>query len=74
LPLAREHERRRLSSLAVVPVLGMSRLTDEAVSTALSIGDEVGFVLERAIQRGTADVVIYRLRFRLSTMTRPDVG
>jgi hypothetical protein len=28
-----------------------------------------GFVLERAIQRGTADVVICRLRFRLSTMT-----
>ena len=28
-----------------------------------------GFVLERAIQRGTANVVICRLRFRLSTMT-----
>ena len=27
-----------------------------------------GFVLERAIQRGTTDVVICRLRFRLSTM------
>jgi hypothetical protein len=142
----------RLRSLAVVPVRGMSRLTAEAVSAALSIGDEVvavtvcyadpadtevdatfrdqweawhpnvplitlrtshralgppiveylraledaeryqrlvvlipevaparpwqrilqnqrGFVLERAIQRGTADVVICRLRFRLSTMT-----
>jgi amino acid transporter len=31
----------RLSSLAVVPVAGLSRLTAEAVSTALSIGDEV---------------------------------
>ncbi len=31
----------RVSSLAVVPVRGMSRLTAEAVSTALSIGDEV---------------------------------
>jgi hypothetical protein len=143
---------RRLSSLAVVPVRGMSRLTAEAVSAALSIGDEVvavtvcfadpadtevdatfreqweawhpnvplitlrtshrslgppivdylrvledteryqrlvvlipevaparpwqrilqnqrGFVLERAIQRGTAGVVICRLRFRLSAMT-----
>jgi hypothetical protein len=29
-----------------------------------------GFVLERAIQRGTADVVICRLRYRLSTMAR----
>jgi amino acid transporter len=143
----------RRSSLAVVPVRGLSRLTAEAVSTALSIGDEVvavtvcftdpfdtqvdadfreeweawrpnvplitlrtthrslgppivdylreiedteryyrlvvlipevaparpwqrilynqrGFVLERAIQRGTADVVICRLRYRLSTMAR----
>jgi len=32
---------RRMSSLVVVPVGGMSRLTAEAVSTALSIGDEV---------------------------------
>jgi amino acid transporter len=32
---------RRLSSMVVVPVGGMSRLTAEAVSTALSIGDEV---------------------------------
>jgi amino acid transporter len=32
---------RRLSSLVVVPVGGMSRLTAEAVSVALSIGDEV---------------------------------
>jgi amino acid transporter len=32
---------RRLSSLVVVPVGGMSRLTSEAVSSALSIGDEV---------------------------------
>jgi len=31
----------RLSSLAVVPVAGLSRLTAEAVSTALSISDEV---------------------------------
>jgi amino acid transporter len=143
----------RLSSLAVVPVRGMSRLTAEAVSAALSIGDEVvavtvcfadpadtevdaafrddweawhpnvplislrtshrslgppiveylrtleeaeryqrlvvlipevapdrpwqrilqnqrGFVLERAIQRGTQGVVICRLRFRLTTMTQ----
>jgi amino acid transporter len=28
-------------SLVVVPVVGLSRLTDEAVSTALSLGDEV---------------------------------
>ena len=144
---------QRGNSLAVVPVRGLSRLTAEAVSTALSIGDEAvavtvtyadpadtevdaafreqweawhpnvplitlrtshralgppivdylreieqtkryyrlvvlipevaperpwqrllynqrGFVLERAIQRGTTDVVICRLRFRLSTMTR----
>ena len=32
---------RRLSSLVVVPVGGMSRLTAEAISAALSIGDEV---------------------------------
>jgi amino acid transporter len=32
---------RRLNSMVVVPVGGMSRLTAEAVSTALSIGDEV---------------------------------
>jgi amino acid transporter len=32
---------RRLTSMVVVPVGGMSRLTAEAVSTALSIGDEV---------------------------------
>jgi amino acid transporter len=32
---------RRLSSLVVVPVGGMSRLTAEAISSALSIGDEV---------------------------------
>ena len=32
---------RRLSSLVVVPVGGMSRLTSEAISSALSIGDEV---------------------------------
>jgi amino acid transporter len=32
---------QRRSSLAVVPVAGLSRLTAEAVSTALSIGDEV---------------------------------
>ena len=32
---------RRLSSLVVVPVGGMSRLTAEAVSAALSIGDEI---------------------------------
>ena len=32
---------RRLSSLVVVPVGGMSRLTAEAISVALSIGDEV---------------------------------
>ena len=31
----------RVSSLVVVPVAGMSRLTAEAVSAALSIGDEV---------------------------------
>jgi hypothetical protein len=32
---------QRLSSLVVVPVGGMSRLTSEAISSALSIGDEV---------------------------------
>jgi amino acid transporter len=32
---------QRLTSMVVVPVGGMSRLTAEAVSTALSIGDEV---------------------------------
>jgi amino acid transporter len=32
---------RRMSSLVVVPVGGMSRLTAQAISTALSIGDEV---------------------------------
>ncbi len=32
---------QRRSSLAVVPVGGMSRLTSEAISAALSIGDEV---------------------------------
>jgi amino acid transporter len=32
---------QRLSSLVVVPVGGMSRLTAEAISVALSIGDEV---------------------------------
>ena len=147
----------RRSSLVVVPVRGMSRLTAEAVSAALSIGDEVvavtvcygdpaetevdadfreqweawhpqvplitlaskrrslgppivdylrkaedeerfyrlvvliaevapgrpwqsilhnqrGFVLERAIQRGTSDVVICRLRFRLSTMAAQPPG
>jgi hypothetical protein len=32
---------QRTSSLAVVPVAGLSRLTAEAVSAALSIGDEV---------------------------------
>jgi amino acid transporter len=143
---------RRLSSLVVVPVGGMSRLTAEAVSAALSIGDEVvavtvcfgdpedeqvdvhfreeweawhpnvplitlrtphrslappvvkylrqlenddryhrivvlipevqpdhwwrwilhnqrGIVLQRAIQRGTTNVVMCRLRYRLATVT-----
>ncbi len=32
---------RRLSSLVVVPVRGMSLLTEEAISAALSLGDEV---------------------------------
>ncbi len=145
---------RRLSSLAVVPVAGLSRLTAEAVSTALSIGDEAvavtvcyaspedeqvdahfrddweawhpnvplitlrtqhrslappivkylraleaedryqrllvlipevrpgrwwqwilhnqrGLVLQRAIQRGTVNVVICRLRFQLATVAAP---
>jgi amino acid transporter len=143
---------RRMSSLVVVPVGGLSRLTAEAISAALSIGDEVvavtvcfadpedeqtdvhfreeweawhpdvplitlrtphrslappvvkylrrlesddryhrlvvlipevqpdhwwrwilhnqrGFVLQRAIQRGTTNVVICRLRYRLATVT-----
>jgi len=143
---------RRLNSMVVVPVGGMSRLTAEAISTALSIGDEVtavtvcfadpedeqadvsfrdqweawhpnvplvtlrtphrslappvvkylrrieaedrhdrllvlipevrpahrwqwilhnqrGGVLERAIQRGTVNVVICRLRYQLATVT-----
>jgi amino acid transporter len=148
---------RRLSSLVVVPVGGMSRLTAEAISVALSIGDEViavtvcfgdpedeqvdvhfreewgawhpdvplitlrtphrslappvvkylrqlegddryhrlvvlipevqperwwrwilhnqrGFVLQRAIQRGTTNVVICRLRYRLGAVAaaRPE--
>jgi len=145
---------RRLSSLVVVPVGGMSRLTAEAISVALSIGDEVvavtvcfgdpedeqvdasfreqweawhpnvplitlrtlhrslappvvkylrqvedgdrhqrlfvlipevqpehwwrwilynqrGLVLQRAIQRGTANVVICRLRYRLAAVAAP---
>ncbi len=144
---------QRMSSLVVVPVGGMSRLTAEAVSAALSIGDEVravtvcyadpdeeladagfrdqweawhpnvplitlhtqhrslappivkyvrtleaeegyqrlvvlipevlaehwwrwilhnqrGFILQRAIQRGTENVVICRLRYRLSLVAR----
>jgi amino acid transporter len=32
---------KRVSSLAVVPVAGLSRLTAEAISTAMSIGDDV---------------------------------
>ncbi|HLQ54969.1 MAG TPA: APC family permease [Streptosporangiaceae bacterium] len=145
---------RKLSSLVVVPVGGMSRLTVEAISAALSLGDEVvavtvcyadpedtqveahfrdrwdawhpnvplitlrsehrslappivdylrkienedryhrlvvliaevqparpwqrilynqrGFVLDRAIQRGTVNVVICRLHFKLSAVSRP---
>jgi amino acid transporter len=145
---------RRLSSLVVVPVRGMSRLTVEAISAALSLGEEViavtvcysdpddaavdadfrdqwnewhpdvplitlptrrrslappiveylraleeqdryhrlvvlipevrparvvlrvlhnqrGFVLDRAIQKGTVNVVICRLRFRLATVSEP---
>ncbi len=145
---------RKLTSLVVVPVGGMSRLTVEAISAALSLGDEVvavtvcyadpedteadvrfrdmwsswhpdvplitlrtahralsppvvdylrtieqvdpdrrlvvlipevqparpwqrilhnqrGFVLDRAIQRGTDNVVICRLHFKLSTMSAP---
>jgi amino acid transporter len=144
---------QRQSSLAVVPVAQMSRLTAEAISTALSIGDDVvavyvcyadpedlqvdahfrqhweawhpnvplitlrtqhrslappivkylrqveaenryhrlfvlipevqpakrwqwilhnqrGFVLQRAIQRGTVNVVICRLRYQLATMSQ----
>jgi hypothetical protein len=41
LELGRQPPPRRLSSLVVVPLRGMSRLTAEAVSAALSIGDEV---------------------------------
>jgi hypothetical protein len=33
-----------------------------------------GFVLDRAIQRGTANVVICRLRYRLETLSPPDGG
>ena len=148
---------RKLSSLVVVPVGGMSRLTEEAVSAALSLGDEVvavtvcyadpedteadsqfrdlwdawhpdvplitlrtahrslsqpvvdylrnieqedryhrlvvlipevqparpwqrilhnqrGFVLDRAIQHGTDNVVICRLHFKLSAMSPPGPG
>jgi amino acid transporter len=147
----------RRSALVIIPVREMSRLTAEAVSVALSIGDEViavtvdypgeseseadasfreqweawqpnvrliglpsthralgppvveylrkledeerfyrlvvlipevaparpwqailhnqrGFVLERAIQRGTSNVVICRLRFRLAAMTEDSPG
>jgi amino acid transporter len=146
---------QRMSSLVVVPVGGMSRLTAEAVSAALSIGEEVravtvcyadpedeqvdagfrgqweawhpnvplitlrtqhrslappivgyvrkledeqryhrlvvlipevqaehwwrwilhnqrGFILQRAIQRDTVNVVICRLRYRLSAVARPE--
>jgi amino acid transporter len=146
---------RKVDSLVVVPVGNMSRLTAEAVSAALSIGDEVvavtvcfadpesedadvhfrdqweewhpnvplltlrtghralgppivrylreleaeqryhrlvvlipdvwaarawrrvlhnqrGYVLDRAIQKGTDNVVVCRLRFRLSTVATPD--
>ena len=145
---------RRRSSLVVVPVGGISRLTAEGISAAMSIGDEIvavtvcyadpedegadahlhehweqwhpsvplvtlhtdhrslgppivdylrqieaedrhhrlvvlipevmpsrrwqqvlhnqrGFVLERAIQRGTVNVVICRFRYRLATMAKP---
>jgi amino acid transporter len=145
---------RRLSSLVVVPLGGMSRLTVEGISAALSLGDEViavtvcyagpddakadahfrdqwddwhpdvplitlytarrslappivqylrtleeddryhrlvvlipevqperpwlrvlhnqrGFILDRAIQKGTVNVVICRLRFRLATVSQP---
>jgi amino acid transporter len=148
---------QRMSSLVVVPVGGMSRLTAEAISTALSIGDEVravtvcfgdpedeqqdvqfreqweawhanvplitlrtphrslappvvkylrevenderfhrlvvlipevqpehwwrwilhnqrGFVLQRAIQRGTSNVVICRLRYRLAAVAAAQPG
>jgi hypothetical protein len=148
---------QRLSSLVVVPVGGMSRLTVEAISAALSLGDEViavtvcyadpgdaevdakfreqwdewhpnvplitlrtprrslappiveylrkiededryhrlvvlipevrpartwlrvlhnqrGFVLDRAIQKGTVNVVICRLHFQLATVARPGRG
>ncbi len=148
---------RRMSSLVVIPVGGMSRLTAEAVSAGLSIGDEViavtvcyadpedeqvdanfreeweawhpnvplvtlrsprralgppvvkylrqiededryhrlvvlipevqprhwwqailhnqrGFVLQQAIQRGTANVVICRLRYQLATMAQEPQG
>ena len=146
-----------MSSLVVIPVGGMSRLTAEAVSAGLSIGDEViavtvcyadpedeqvdanfreeweawhpnvplvtlrsprralgppvvkylrqiededryhrlvvlipevqprhwwqailhnqrGFVLQQAIQRGTANVVICRLRYQLATMAQEPQG
>ncbi|HTW03457.1 MAG TPA: APC family permease [Streptosporangiaceae bacterium] len=148
---------QRTSSLVVVPVGGMSRLTAEAISTALSIGDETiavtvcfgdpedeqqdvefreqwedwhsdvplitlrtphrslappvvkylkrleddgryhrlvvlipevqpdrwwrwilhnqrGFVLQRAIQRGTTNVVICRLRYRLAAIAADQSG
>jgi amino acid transporter len=146
---------RRLSSLVVIPVGGMSRLTAEAISAGLSIGDEViavtvcfadpedeevdaqfreeweawhpnvplvtlrterrslappvvkylrqiededryhrlvvlipelqplhwwqwilhnqrGFVLQRAIQRGTVNVVVCRLRYQLAGLQDPE--
>ncbi|HTS97583.1 MAG TPA: APC family permease [Streptosporangiaceae bacterium] len=148
---------QRMSSLVVIPVGGMSRLTAEAVSAGLSIGDEViavtvcyadpedeqvdanfreeweawhpnvplvtlrsphralgppvvkylrqiededryhrlvvlipevqprhwwqailhnqrGFVLQQAIQRGTVNVVICRLRYQLATMAQEPQG
>jgi amino acid transporter len=148
---------RRISSLIVVPVGGMSRLTVEGISAAMSLGDEViavtvcyggpddaqadarfrdqwndwhphvplitlhtrhrslappiveylrtleaedryhrlvvlipevqarkpwlrilhnqrGFVLDQAIQKGTVNVVICRLRFRLATVSRHPPG
>ncbi len=59
----------RTGSLVVVPVGGMSRLTAEGISAALSTG--VGFVLDRAIQQDTANVVICRLRFRPTAWSGP---
>ena len=68
----------RAAPVSVVPVASLSRLTSEALTAAVSLGDEVRAVTvthpdddERigALRRDwAADAVICRLRFRLKTL------